>query len=201
MQDGSMAIVAVLISVFMFLISAGISVAIGAGIYMLACLVYNLLAENLGSKPGPAPRSPQAAAWSPGGYAPPGGNPYAAPQTVAKNYVRRTSKNNVPIHSYPMALLIVFLSALSAFGLWLCLLLLMVAAAVVKLPALVSLIFLAGILLIVVGSFCLMCAIGSKYLPTSFGKATLVTLLFYAIYFFISLFMWVMLGSFAAVFR
>lgn len=201
MQEG-VAIFGLLVMLFVSVISAAIGIAIGGGIYMLACLLYNLLSENLSSKSGPAPMSPPSSGWSPGGYAGPGGNPYAAPQTVAKNYVRRSSKNNVPMPSYPTSLLIIFLSSLSVFGLWICLFLaLLGVATIAKSPALASLVMLAGILLIVAGAFCITSALGSKYLPTSFGKASLITLLFYAIYFVIWFFLAITFGSFAAVFR
>ncbi len=181
-------------------IAAAISIVVAGAIYMLACLVFNKLAESLSSSSGPGPVSHPAGGWSPGGPTRPGGNPYAAPQSAGKNVVRCSTKNNVPMPSYPTALLIMFLTGLSALGLGICLyVLVLVAALNVKIPVVAGIIGLMAIAFYMAGCFMFTTAIGSKFLPTSFGRAALITLIFGMLYFGIAFILALVRGAIAAI--
>lgn len=198
-MNQELAVFALIFTILMFIVLAAISIAVGSGVYMLACFVFNILAEHLTSKSGTHPTTAHSG-WSPNQPPVASGNPYAAPHTPAKSYVRRTTKYNVPIPSFLNALLIIFSSALASAVLWGGLFVVLIALSIViQIPVVAAIGMILAILAQIVGTFCITSAIGSKCLPTSFGRSALVTLLFYLMYLFVSLFLSMVFGTFAAI--
>lgn len=194
-------------TLFFILAVLTIALAVAGGIYMLACLLLNLLGTSFNSNAESV--SSQAGGWSQGGkpvgnpYAsiPPNAssNPYAAPHSV-KSVRGPAGSNLVPIPSFANAMVVVLLTALGAFVLWLGMV--TVGGLLNSLVRNATVALLTGLLALALqlaGNVGLMSLIGSKFLPTTIGRSALVALLFYLIYFAIAFFFSFTMGFIGAI--
>jgi hypothetical protein len=194
-------------TLFFILAVLTIALAVAGGIYMLASLLLNLLGTSFNSNAESV--SAQAGGWSQGGkpvgnpYAsmPPNAskNPYAAPHSV-KSVRGPAGSSLVPVPSFANAMVVVLLTALGAFVLWLGMV--TVGGLLNSLVRNATVALLTGLLALALqlaGNVGLMSLIGSKFLPTTIGRSALVALLFYLIYFAIAFFFSFTMGFIGAI--
>ena len=196
-------------TLFFILAVLTIALAVAGGIYMLACLLLNLLGTSFNPNTNEGAVSSQAGGWSQGGkpvgnpYAsmPPNAskNPYAAPHSV-KSVRGPAGSSLVPVPSFANAMVVVLLTALGAFVLWLGMV--TVGGLLNSLVRNATVALLTGLLALALqlaGNVGLMSLIGSKFLPTTIGRSALVALLFYLIYFAIAFFFSFTMGFIGAI--